>query len=57
MNEKYLMYAIAVTAFTTIISWVSMFDSSGNSGSGSRAGSSWSSGSGSYGGGSGGGHK
>lgn len=60
MNERYLLYAVAVTILTTIISWVAMLDSSSNNGHGNGGngrGSSWSSSSGSSGGGSGGGHK
>jgi len=57
MNTKYFLYALLVTAVTTIFSWGSMIDSSSSS---RGRGSSWSSGGsgGSYGGGySGGGHK
>ncbi|WP_167399879.1 hypothetical protein [Massilia violaceinigra] len=57
MNAKYFLYAVAVAILTTIISWISMFDSSSNGHGGGRGGSSWSSSSGSYGSGSGGGHK
>ena len=54
MNTKYFLYAILVTAVTTVISWSSMIGSSSSS---SGRGSSWSSHSGSGGGYSGGGHK
>ena len=56
MNTKYLLYAIVVTAVTTIISWSSMI---GSSTSKSGRGSSWSAPGGGYSGGgySGGGHK
>ena len=53
MNTKYLLYAIVVTAVSTIISWSSMIGSSSPS---SGRGSSWSS-TGGGGGYSGGGHK
>ena len=59
MNNKFLLYAVVVTALTTGTSWVKMFTSAANRG----AGSSWSShsGGGYYGGsgysGGGGGHK
>ncbi len=53
MNTKYFLYALLVTAVTTIISWSTMIDSSSTS---RGRGSSWSTGSGS-GGFGGGGHK
>jgi hypothetical protein len=58
MNTKFFIYALFVTALTTVGSWSKMLRSVANSGSGS----SWSSNSyhgGSYGGGvgGGGGHK
>ena len=52
MNTKYLIYAIFVTAVTTVVCWASLFDSSSSSTSG--RGSSFSSGRGYSGGG---GHK
>jgi len=54
MNGKYIWYAIAVTAISTVMSWASMFSSFGSSSSG--RGSGFSSGS-TYRGGGGGGHK
>ncbi len=56
MNPKYIWYAIAVTAVSTIMSWSSLF-SSFKSSSYNRGGSTYSGGGGSYGGGGGGGHK
>jgi hypothetical protein len=59
VNNKFLLYAVVVTALTTGTSWVKMLKAATNTGSGS----SWSSHSGGYYGGSGysggggGGHK
>ncbi|WP_179119144.1 hypothetical protein [Massilia sp. KIM] len=48
MNKRYFVYAMAITIVTTIVCWVSMFDSTSSSGYRSRG----------YGGSySGGGHK
>ncbi len=56
MNPKYIWYAIAVTAVSTIMSWSSLFGSIKSS-SFNRGGSTYSGGGGYYGGGGGGGHK
>lgn len=51
MNKRYFVYALAVTIVTTVVSWMSMFDSSRSS-SGYHGGRGYG-GSGYYGGGSG----
>lgn len=58
MNGKYIFYAVCVTIVSTVISWVSLFGSSTNTGRPGSGFSSGSSGGGSWGNGSGGGgHK